>query len=179
LSLSAHTKYMSEQIRQLSDIPLPHPQIDPKIQSLVRGLVSVGVVTSSSCEGHLYSNFPYPWVMILNYGVYFENLLMRNVQPLIEQYNNSSRFRWEIGPVGKLDAGDKLGYVFNRDVCPSDYRRRILSVQSRKELEALQDNAAKLGEFLFDQRTPGLERNILILLEERESKRLSYMIGGI
>ncbi|MBI2595787.1 hypothetical protein HYW46_03595 [Candidatus Daviesbacteria bacterium] len=160
---------MNEQIRELNDIPLPHNQIDPKIQSLVRGLISVGVVTLSSCEGHLDGvRIPFPNVGLQNDGVFYENLLMGTVQPIINRFNETSRVRWEIGD----EYAWFRGYAFYRDLNPVNDTHEDLKSFTQKKLRILQNSAIALGKFLFVNRTPGLEKNMLRLGEPVDISRL-------
>lgn len=101
--------------------------VDEKIKPLVIGLLSAGVGTVASCEGHTDHGERYPWVQIL---VESEERLVR----LLHMFNRDGSAKWKVDRL--VDGEAKAIFL-----CPAD---------TDQSLEKLQADALILGEWLLD-----------------------------
>ncbi|OGH19977.1 MAG: hypothetical protein A3D74_03710 [Candidatus Levybacteria bacterium RIFCSPHIGHO2_02_FULL_37_13] len=127
---------MSQEWRELKDIPLPNDRIEKGIADLVRALTGLGIKTNESCEGHLDKpdGSLHPWVTFFPFPFMYPNALelstrLARLRQATEDYNSKSPIKWEISMRGYLVPTAKASNI--------------------DELLTLQKDASQFANFIF------------------------------
>ena len=117
------------QYTSLDSVPLPktiyNGSLDKKIVPLVKAVISHGLTTIGSCEGHIDRGDQYPWVQFMPYDD------SRFVGFLVDKYNGRNNVHW------RMD-GNSL--------------RTRREARSLSGLYKLQDDIEGFSQFLFQYR---------------------------
>ena len=88
----------SKMVEKMVDA-LDHP-VDEKIRKLLAALITFGVRTTASCEGHMDQGHPYPWIHVVpEDAIVLSALLARQNRPTREDGAPNNN-RWTIVPEG-------------------------------------------------------------------------------
>ncbi len=144
----------------LADVPLPNYGSggvwDPKIVPLVKAVNVQGIITATSCEGHLDLYKPYPWVQFFPNAGNDLGLL----QFLVDAYNSRQE-----NIAGKVSG-----------VLETERKAR-----DEAELRMLQESAIGLAQFLFEYRPETLDSkyNDMIFLPDMNRPEYKRIDGRI